>query len=57
MTKRGSQQGSGRKEVKKITTLCISTDVPLNRCENAWKPSYKISKESEDEVNNNTVKY
>lgn len=51
MTKRGSQQGSGRKEVKKITTLCISTDVSLNRCENAWKPSYKISKESEDEIN------
>lgn len=56
MTKRGSQQGSGRKEIKKIMNVCISSDLPLNKCENAWKPSYKITKETEDEELNRRVR-
>eukprot|EP00106_Octopus_bimaculoides_P008013 XP_014775455.1 PREDICTED: eukaryotic translation initiation factor 4 gamma 3-like [Octopus bimaculoides] len=47
--KRGSQQGGVRKEVKKITGVSLSTEVPLKRCDNAWKPTHKQSKEEEED--------
>ncbi|XP_029648517.1 eukaryotic translation initiation factor 4 gamma 1 isoform X1 [Octopus sinensis] len=47
--KRGSQQGGARKEVKKITGVNLSTEVPLKRCDNAWRPTHKHNKEEEDD--------
>lgn len=47
--KRSSQQGGVRKEVKKITGVNLSSEMPLKRCDNAWKPMHKQNKEEEDD--------
>ncbi|GAB1610039.1 eukaryotic translation initiation factor 4 gamma 1-like isoform X1 [Argonauta hians] len=46
--KRGSQQGNIRKDGKKIIAVSLS-EGPLKRCDNAWKPPHKASKDEDDE--------